>query len=119
MTQIEKLVEHFFEHQTLLKMYHFQTKLYGAHKAVDAYLILFAQNMDRFMEAAQGEFGRLKNGKINISLTTVTEKTVDKELKKFISILDKKIPHSCPDLLAIRDEMVADVQQLRYLLTFK
>jgi Family of unknown function (DUF5856) len=117
--EIEKLVTLFFEHQTMMKMYHFQTKLYGAHKAADAYLILFGATFDRFMEAAQGDFGILRNKSMKISFRCATDKTIDGELRKFTKILKKDIPKSSEDLLAIRDEMLADVQQLRYLLTFK
>ena len=35
------LLEQFFNHRTMIKMLHFQTKMYGAHKALDVYLTKF------------------------------------------------------------------------------
>ena len=49
----------FFEHQLTIKMFHFQTKKYGAHKAADKYLVKYQANLDRYMEVYQGEKGRL------------------------------------------------------------
>lgn len=118
---IEKLIVVFFQHELMMKMYHFQTKLFSAHKAADAYLESFKGNLDKFIESAQGDYGRLQNKGLKLSFKCATDKTIDSELKKFTKVLKHDIPalHKSEDLLAIRDEMLADVQQLRYLLTFK
>ena len=110
------LIEVFFQHQLTMKMYHFQTKKYGAHKAADAYLVKYTANLDRFMEALQGEDGRLKNSSIHVNFNVVNDDTIDSHLASMINYLDMKLSH---DLAAIRDEMIADLQQLRYLLTFE
>lgn len=110
----------FFTHQLQLKMYHFQTKKYGAHKTIDAYLEKFENNLDKFMETAQGIFGKLETNFINLNIKTATDNNIISELDKFIKILkmfdDKLKSHT--DLLNIRDEILADIDQLKYLLTF-
>lgn len=118
---LEKLVRVFFKHQMQLKMFHFQTKGYGAHKASDSYSETFADNFDKFMEVSQGTFGRLETNNISLSFDTLTDETIAIELDKFIDLmrqLDAYLIRNS-DLLNIRDEMVGNAQQLKYLLTFK
>lgn len=106
-----------------LKLFHFQTKDYGAHKASDKYLDKFASNFDRFMEVAQGIFGKLNIKNMEFNFSVVTDETIRKELSEFVSILKKfdtfEGISNRTDLLTIRDEMMADAEQLKYLLTFK
>jgi len=111
----------FFKHQLQLKMYHFQTQSYGAHKASDSYLETFADKLDKFMEVAQGPFGRLNMQKIKLNFTVVNDSTIQKELDDFIKLLKEWDGTSLnyAELLNIRDELVADAEQLKYLLTFK
>jgi hypothetical protein len=121
MNKQNELLKAFFLHQTTMKMLHFQTEFYGAHKAIDEYLEKFGGNFDRFMEVSQGIFGTTDLKKFDIKVKTQTDKSVDKNLKDFADLLtDLSKSHDAhPDLLAVRDEMLADVNQLRYLLTFK
>ena len=111
----------FFKHQIQLKMYHFQTKSYGAHKASDSYLDGFLDKFDRFMEVAQGAFGRVETKNISASIETVSDDSINLILDKFIKELrgfdTKFVGYS--ELLNIRDELIADAEQLKYLLTFK
>ena len=123
MTQaiFEDILMYFFRHQIKIKMYHFQTESYGAHKASDSYLETFEQKLDKFMEVAQGIVGKLQTKNINLNIITVNDGTILEELNNFIKtlrMLDKVI-NTYSELLNIRDEMVADAEQLKYLLTFK
>lgn len=119
-----------FAHQIKIKMFHFQTPSYAAHKATDKYLQKFAANFDRFMEVAQGirEFGgrdrKIATQRINLDVDMM--KTTDElcqYLESFIKdVLDTVFLRSSvkqSGLMAIRDEMVADAQQLVYLLHFE
>ena len=119
---IEYLLEKFFEHKIQIKLLHFQTDNYGAHKALDDYLNKFDVNFDRFMEVAQGE-QKVKNKKMNLNINMMTDKDVLKILSKFnkdiLQDMMEDMYSDYPDLLAIRDELLADSEQLKYLLTFK
>lgn len=121
LSKVERLLEEFFLHQLSLKMYHFQTKSYGAHKASDQYLITFALNFDRMMEVTQGEFGQIKTKRMNLKLTTLTDGTVKAYLTEFVRMLEdlENSFGDYPGILAIRDEMVAEARKLKYLLLFK
>lgn len=113
-----ELISAFFQHQLTMKMFHFQTKKYGAHKAADAYLLKYGANFDRFMEAWQGRNGRLTQDKVEVGFYTVDDTTIFQHLDDMSSFLTKIDLDQQVDLAAIRDEMVADIEQLKYLLTF-
>ena len=119
--EMELLLEEMFKHELQIKMYHFQTQYYGAHKASDAYLEKFRDNLDRFMEVAQGIFGRLSQSKIDLRIDMATDNNIVDELNKFVLRLVQldAIFTGKTDLLAIRDEILADLNQLKYLITFK
>jgi hypothetical protein len=121
MKLIEELLSVFFQHQMKLKMYHFQTKSYGGHKASDAYLEKFANTFDKFLEVAQGIFGKVQTTQFKFSFMTVDDQSINNELDTYIKIL-KSLDNdlaSYSELLNIRDELIGDAAQLKYLLTFK
>jgi hypothetical protein len=117
---LQYLLKVFFQHQLQIKMYHFQTKKYGAHKACDKYLKKFRSNLDRFMEVAQGAFSKFKIESIEINFETVDDVSINSELDKFVKLC-RSLDHNFKDyseLINIRDEIIADVEQFKYLLTF-
>lgn len=99
-------------------MYHFQTGSYGAHKACDKYLSKFEKNMDKYLEVMQGRFGKIGLKDVNVKFNVMSDETVQNELVKFANVL-MTIGNDHGDLMTIRDEMLADVYQFKYLLTFK
>lgn len=118
---LEFTVKQFFKHQLQLKMFHFQTKNYSSHKASDAYLTTFEDKFDKFIEVAQGAFGRLNMKEIDLKFTIIDDNTIFTELDKFIKMLRgyDEFLSNYSELLNIRDEFIADAEQLKYLLTFK
>jgi Family of unknown function (DUF5856) len=115
----ETLIKLFFDHQIQIKMLHFQTKSYGAHKSLDAYLEKFLNNFDKYMEVSQGINGRLKASKMEFKVTMMTDSTVASILDDFLGALRNSNKQLQSDLTGIVDEMMADIDQLKYLLTFK
>lgn len=117
------IVRFFFGHQIQMKMYHFQTTYYGAHKATDEYLKKYSANFDRFMEVAQGKYGKLIANNIRVEIKTLNSNGSDaeEELNNFIHNLEKIYKYYMKEkaLTVIMDEMLADVEQLKYLLKFK
>ena len=119
---IEKLLVALFEHQLIIKMYHFQTKSYGAHKTVDKYSDKYRENLDKLMEVAQGAFGRVGNKKINIEFSTKTDENIVEHIKNFVNLLKELFNErfeNYPELQNVKDDILADAQQLIYLLSFK
>lgn len=124
LAQLGQIMEKFFEHEMRVKMLHFQTQKYGIHKILDVYLCGFRANFDRFMEAAQGALNqRVNTQEININVRMWRDDVpkIINSLEKFINTVLKAQMEQFtdnPGLLAIRDEMVADADKLKYLLTF-
>lgn len=126
---LSNLLTYFFEHQIIIKMFHFQTTDYAAHKATDVYLAGFLIQFDRFMEVAQGikEIGgeERKVKMDGIELKTEFAKSTDgliNYLDEFVDRVNSAMKgddSKCRGLAAIRDEIIADAQKLVYLLKFK
>lgn len=112
------LITVLFEHQLAVKMFHFQTMKYGGHKAADAYLITYTANLDRFMEVYQGEYGTIKDTYISINFPTTTDSTIESHLNSMIVYLEN-MRNLSVGLQNIRDEMVSDIKQFIYLLSFE
>lgn len=111
----------FFNHHLKIKMFHFQTHYYGRHKSSDVYLEQFQLNYDKFMEVYQGIYDKVSTNHINIKFNIVDDNTIFDELDTFADILkgfDKLLSNN-NDLLNIRDEMLAEANQFKYLLKFK
>jgi len=122
MRALNNVAMNLFNHQVVLKLFHFQTELYGAHKASDAYLEKFAQTMDKFLEIAQGIYGRITIKKYTLSGSSHTDANIVRHLDGVITLLREKIDDlldNYTDLINVRDELVGDAEQLKYLLTFK
>jgi uncharacterized FlaG/YvyC family protein len=117
----EKLLEQMFSHQMSVKLFHFQTKSYAAHKASDKYLDTFAENLDKLFEVAQGSLGQFdfKNNR-NIELKTLkTTEDILEELDSFLKVLNCAYhDYKKRDLINILDDMVAEVNKFKYLLNF-
>ena len=122
MNNLNKLAMNFLNHQVILRLYHFQTNIYGAHKASDEYLEKFALIMDKFLEIAQGIYGKITLKQYTLTGSSHTDVNIIKHLDGMIILLREKINdvlNNNSDLINIRDELVGNVEQLKYLLTFK
>lgn len=122
MRSLNKVAMNLLNHQIVMKLFHFQTELYGAHKASDAYLEKFASTMDKFLEIAQGIYGRLTIKKFKLEGSSHTDENIMKHIEGIIMLLRTGIDDvldNYTDLINVRDELVGDAEQLKYLLTFK
>jgi hypothetical protein len=116
----------FFEMQLMVKLFHWNTKHYATHKATDEFYDKLNDNMDRFIEILLGKLDdriELKS-KTTINLYCVNDNQFKDKLIDFKIFLhginDKTMGLIMgEDLLNIRDEILADVDQLLYLLTLK
>jgi len=122
MEVLNKLAMNLLNHQIVLKLFHFQTKLYGAHKASDTYLEKFSNTMDKFLEIAQGIYGKITIKKYMLKGSSHTDENITKHLDGMINLLRYNINdvlENYTDLINIRDELVGDLEQLKYLLSFQ
>lgn len=109
------LIEALFQHQLTVKMFHFQTLKYSAHKESDNYLVKYEKNLDRFMEVLQGN-GRIQDKSINLHFALTNDTTIINHLDTMILYLNGlKLDE---ELNGIKEEMIGDIQQFKYLLSF-
>ncbi len=117
---------HFFLNlRDQIKLYHWQTRVYSRHIATDKILESLEKSIDSYVEVYIGKYGRPKISGKNASITlhNLTEagavRLVGAAIKYLQGPLTKSLKPSDNDLMNIRDEMVADLNQLLYLFTLK
>ena len=117
---MENIVDHLISYQQEFRILHWQTKSYARHKAYGEFYDSFSDLMDEFIETHMGKYGRIKTGgKIEITnLNDVQIKDYLEEIEQFLIELSEEYDREKDsDLLNIRDEMLAKVNKLKYLLT--
>jgi len=114
---INKIVSFFFKLQFTMKLYHWNTKSYSRHKSSDEFIEKLLEIVDRFVEVFMGRF----NAKpiidhINIDIGFINDDNIGRLLVKSREILEgfnNYIKDS--ELLNIRDELLAEINQTIYL----
>jgi len=106
-----------------VKIYHWETKNFARHKATDDLVDKLDGNIDKFVEVYIGKYGRpnltARTGSIRIRNFRDREAPI--LLQQAIDWLSTKLPKllksTDTDLLNIRDEILADLNQTLYLFT--
>lgn len=108
-----------------LKIHHWQTKSYAEHQALGSTYDEFSGFIDEFIEILMGKYGRVKSESgFNIELSNYDDLSTVNFVDKYIDYLITDVPTGLDvekdtDLLNIRDEMLASLNKLKYLLTLK
>ena len=105
-----------------LKIHHWQTKSYAEHQALGGTYDALTGQIDEFIETFMGKYGRIESRdgfKIELSNYSDLGTTdfVDKYIDYLVNELPKDLEQSDTDLLNIRDEMLGNLNKLKYLLT--
>ena len=108
-----------------VKLYHWKTTSYAQHVATDELYLKLNKHIDKFMEVYLGkEESRIK--KMRKHLTLTHPKTIEDMKIKLYGYRDYLVdmnkvldPNKDTDLLNVRDEILADINQVLYLFTFK
>jgi DNA-binding ferritin-like protein len=108
--------------QNELRLHHWGTKSYAAHKALGKAYESIDGLLDTFAETYMGALGKEKLKEINeLQLNGPYRTSANQVLNSFEDYLMNEIPkeldESQTELLNIRDEMLGVVQQTKYLLT--
>ena len=118
-------VQFFLTMRNQIKLYHWQTGLYSRHKGTDGVLEALDANIDKYVEVYMGKYGRPRLGaKTNtIHVKNMGEKEAVTFVKRCIQTLIEVVPKGLKpadtDLVNIRDEMLAELNQLLYLFTLQ
>ena len=123
----QEITVKFMEILIMVKLYHWKTHSYSTHKATDELYSKLNENIDKFMEVLFGKT-QIRTNLLNcrkISLIDLTShEQLKREIEKCKSYLVDLSENSLmlkmtnTDLLNIRDEILGDLNQFLYLLTF-
>ena len=129
MNQFEKEITiKFLEMLMMVKLYHWKTTSYATHKATDELYSSLNEHIDKFIEVLLGKAGNRiglisnksfslgdvdSQGKLKQRIMTFKSYLVGLNNNKTIGLMSNS------DLLNIRDEILGDLNQFLYLLTFK
>lgn len=102
-----------------MRVLHWQTKSYARHQAYGGIYDALGDLIDKFAEVGMGKYGRF-------DVDPIAVKNIDAlQLESYIDVILKALAAfdqefaSDTDLLNIRDEIMAEVNKLKYLLTLK
>jgi hypothetical protein len=132
----QQIVIRFLEILNTIKLYHWKTHSYATHKATDELHGKIQANVDTFVETMLGieaaRQGTTRQGTSSSRINLTNVKSIS--LKDFNNVndfkreitgfshylvsLDNTSIKSSSDLITIRDELLQDVNQFLYLLTF-
>ena len=118
------IVRVFLEMLNNVKLYHWKTKSYSQHKATDELYERLNENIDTFVEILLGkDETRIKLLKKQVDLldikTTFEFKSRMYEYREFLTNMNEVFDSKKDsDLLSVRDEILGDINQFLYLLTF-
>jgi len=107
-----------------VKIYHWETMSFSRHKATDKLVDKLDDAIDTFVEVYIGKYGRpnLTSKTGRIQLRNYKDEEASALLQEGINWLTNKLPTllkpNDTDLLNIRDEILAHLNQTLYLFTF-
>lgn len=119
-----KIVQKFMELLTMIKLYHWKTHSFSQHKATDELYAKLNENIDKFVEILLGKSKQRVNMLENkMTMYDLEDKAELREhifeyrqfLIEMSNIFSSKRDS---DLLNVRDEILGDLNQFLYLLTF-
>jgi hypothetical protein len=118
------IIRTFLDMLNVVKIYHWKTRSYAQHKATDELYGRLNENIDKFIEILLGkDESRFKLFHETCRPIDTANKHDFKEriykYRSFLMDLSAHFdPHMDSDLLSLRDEIVGDVNQFLYLMTF-
>ena len=120
-----QIVHVFIEMLNIVKLYHWKTTYYAQHKATDELYATLNEHVDKFVETMLGKDGsRIERWEREIDAVQYNNTNDFKSriheyrnfLIKFNDYFDEKRDS---DLMSQRDDILGDLNQFLYLLTFK
>lgn len=118
------IVKVFLEVLNMVKLYHWKTRSYAQHQATDELYMKLNKHIDEFVEVLLGkDERRIKMLEKRIDLIDPSNvrdfKTRIYDYREFLLDINMYFDEKKDtDLLNIRDEILADINQFLYLMTF-
>lgn len=114
------IVMHLLVMRNQIKLYHWQTSSFADHKATDDLTSVLDQKIDMFVEVFMGKYGRPQvSGSMKLHNFTgeSARSFVERQTLYLLTVLPHKLKKTDTDLLNIRDEILAELNKIRYLFT--
>jgi hypothetical protein len=119
-TQGGEIVSVLFNIRDQVKLYHWQTRSFAEHEATDDLIGTLDTNIDKFVESYMGRYGRPHVRKTlpvkNLTVSGIRN-FISKSTQWLSTSLPRKVKKTDSDLLNIRDEILSDLNQVKYLFT--
>jgi Family of unknown function (DUF5856) len=120
----EELTLKLVQIQLQFKFLHWQTYGDAKHKAYGKIYDAMLDTIDKFVEAMMGKYGRIEfESEFSLMFQDIkaisVQNFMDGITDFLISMTDKLDPINDTDLLNIRDEILADINQTKFRLTLK
>jgi hypothetical protein len=120
-----QMVRMFLDMLNTVKLYHWKTRSYAQHKATDELYGRLNENIDKFVEVLLGKTEtriRMVEKKLNMIDSASTEDFKDRvyEYREFLTSDLNRIfkGKGNSDILSVRDDILVDLNQFLYLMTF-
>ena len=112
----KKIIQFAFGVINQVKLYHWATRGYSVHRALDELHEKLSDNFDKLVEVYLGSEGALGKFKVSTNSDTNTQQIVPflKEVRRGLQKLKSSV--KLADIQNIIDEMTADIDQTLYLL---
>jgi|LauGreDrversion4_2_1035121.scaffolds.fasta_scaffold68824_3 hypothetical protein len=118
---LNEVMKFFFSVQLINKMYHLNTTSFARHKASDAFDDSLQSNIDRFAETYIGRYNvKPVVNSVKIDQEFISDDGIVRlyvQVKTYLENINRMFVD--PDLLAIRDDLLADVNKTLYLFRLK
>lgn len=120
---MEKIILNLIKLQNQLRINHWQTESYAQHKAFGKAYENLEGLLDNLVEIHQGKYGRISySSPASIELVNMKELDIDRVLVEATDYLSSEFgndvdPQKDTDCLNIRDEILSELNKLKYLLT--
>ena len=110
--------------QSQMRILHWQTTSYARHMAFGGFYDAVEPLLDLLVECYQGKYGRIYfEDSTTLTLKDISDDDLDNLLDELNEALSDKLTSIVDakdtDLLNIRDEIIAEINKLKYLLTLE
>lgn len=118
----EEIILKLVQIQTQFKFLHWQTSSYSKHKAYGDIYDNLGDLIDTFVESMMGKYGRPQfESEFSIMFQDISyisiQKFMDGITEFLVAITDELDSKYDTDLLNLKDEMLSEINKLKYLLT--
>ena len=118
----EEIILKLVQIQTQFKFLHWQTSSYSKHKAYGKIYDTWGDLIDTFVESMMGKYGRPQfESEFSIMFQDISyisiQKFMDGITEFLVAITDELDSKYDTDLLNLKDEMLSEINKLKYLLT--